>query len=84
MNLAIELGLEIILRVPHLSFVIQGEDTINYNMTACLIVYMMLLVVAIDALVVAAAFTLSVVDVANANADDDVACYDARESAQCF
>jgi hypothetical protein len=35
-----------------------------------------------DALVVSAAFTLSDVDVANANADVDVACYDAHESAQ--
>ena len=30
---AIELGMEILLRVPHLSFVLQGEDTINFKVT---------------------------------------------------
>ena len=28
---AIELGCEVILRVPHLSFVLQGEDTVNFK-----------------------------------------------------
>ena len=28
---AIEMGAEVILRVPHLSFVLQGEDTINFG-----------------------------------------------------
>ena len=28
---AIEMGSEIVLRVPHLSFVLQGEDTINFG-----------------------------------------------------
>ena len=30
---AIELGMEILLRVPHLSFVLQGEDTVNFKVT---------------------------------------------------
>ncbi len=30
---AIALGMEILLRVPHLSFVLQGEDTINFKVT---------------------------------------------------
>jgi hypothetical protein len=29
----IELGMEILLRVPHLSFVLQGEDTVNFKVT---------------------------------------------------
>ena len=38
---AVELGMEILLRVPHLSFVLQGEDTINFKVT--LNPYLMLL-----------------------------------------
>ena len=33
---AIELGMEIVLRVPHLSFVLQGEDTINFKVKVAL------------------------------------------------
>ncbi len=29
----IELGMEILLRVPHRSFVLQGEDTVNFKVT---------------------------------------------------
>jgi hypothetical protein len=28
---AVELGIEIVLRVPHLSFRLQGEDTVNFG-----------------------------------------------------
>ena len=30
---AVDLGMEILLRVPHLSFVLQGEDTINFKVS---------------------------------------------------
>ena len=35
-KMAIELGIEIMLRVPHLSFVLQGEDTVNFKVNAYL------------------------------------------------
>ncbi len=36
-NKAIALGMEILLRVPHLSFVLKGEDTVNFKVK-CLLV----------------------------------------------
>jgi hypothetical protein len=37
---AVDLGLEIVLRVPHLRFVLQGKDTVNFKagvaLLACL------------------------------------------------
>ena len=40
---AIELGLEIVLRVPHLSWVLQGEDTVNFKVFLILQCFMYLL-----------------------------------------
>ncbi len=36
---AIELGLEILLRVPNLSYVLQGEDTVNFKVITTLLCY---------------------------------------------
>ncbi len=33
---AINLGMEILLRLPNLSYVIQGEDTVNFITSCCL------------------------------------------------
>jgi len=85
---AISLGMEILLRVPHLSVVLQGEDTVNFKvkyMHACLLD----VVVAADvAAVVVAAATVDVDDAlaanAHANADVDDACSDVVASAWCI
>ena len=64
MNKAIELVMEIVLKVPHLSFVLQGEDTFNFKakyMPTCL------LGVAVVVVVVAA--------YAHTDADADDACF---------
>ena len=40
----IDFGMEILLRVPHLSFVLQGEDTVNFKMKylpACLLLLLL-------------------------------------------
>ncbi len=82
---AIALGMEILLRAPHLSFVLQGEDTINFkvkymhaSLLACLPIVVVVVVVVV---VVAAARDAGEVAIdddtvanAHANADVDDAC----------
>ena len=73
---AIELGIEILLRVPHLSFVLQGEDTVNFKVTACFFT---------TCLRAAAAFAYAcAVDAANAYADADVTRSDADAHPTAF
>ena len=84
----IELGMEILLRVPHVSFVLQCENTVNFKvkyLPACMPTCLP------SATTAAARATRAVVVVddatpanAHANADADDACSDADESARCF
>jgi hypothetical protein len=90
-----DLGMEILLRVPHLSFVLQGEDTMNFKVKAprvcstCLHAYLHVYLHACIAflytylhVVVAASFvvaTATIVRVATANANADA--HDARSDA---
>jgi hypothetical protein len=32
---AVDMGMEILLRVPHLSYLLQGEDTMNFKVSYC-------------------------------------------------
>ena len=82
---AIALGTEILLRALHLSCVLQGEDTVNFNvkyMHVCMLVVVDVdVVIVVDDVVVAAASLTDDVNyasVANAHAndDDDDACSD--------
>ncbi len=68
---AIELGLEILLRVPNLSYGLQGEDTVNFKVSTTLLCYYVDVVVAAATVVVALAAI--VVDATDAFADADVA-----------
>jgi hypothetical protein len=77
-KMAIELGIEILLRVPHLSFVLQGEDTVNFKVTACLFstclrAFAAAVVVVVVAAAAASAYAYDVAAAAaNAYADADV------------
>ncbi len=80
---AIDLGMEILLRVPHLSFVLQGEDTMNLKVktplvfSTCLHAYLPAYThAATVAFVVATAVKVGI-DAANAKAD----AHDARSDA---
>jgi hypothetical protein len=48
---AIEMGMEILLRVPYLSYIVQGEDIVNFKVTSLLLLLMMLLMLLLFLLV---------------------------------
>ncbi len=87
MRKAIALGMEILLRVPHFSFVLQGEDTINFKITSTRMLCFACLPRDDDVADVVAAASVATADVvataaiagivvANANPNVDDACSD--------
>ena len=76
------MGIEILLRVPHLSFVLQGEDTVNFKVTDCLFTTCLLAASAsASASAFASAFAIAA---ANAYTDVDVTRSDADAHPTAF